>query len=57
MEPQKVDLFANDDFKYKLAIILLKEFVKEGLLSEDEFQASDRELRKLYRIIEETPLG
>ena len=57
MEHQKIDIFADEDFKYKFAIMLLREFVEEGLLSEDEFQASDRELRKLYKILEENPIN
>lgn len=56
IENKIIDIYADENFRYKFAIILLKEFVEEGLLTQEEFETSDRELRKLYNIKKETPL-
>jgi hypothetical protein len=55
IENKIVDIYADENFRYKFAMILLKEFVEEGLLTQEEYEASDRELRKLYNIKKETP--
>lgn len=56
MGEKVVDIYTDETLKYKFAVVLLKEFVEEGLLTPEEFEASERELRKLYHLEKDTPL-
>lgn len=46
----KRNVSVNNQFLYKMSIVFLKQFLKEDLITEQEFIGTEKELQKVYKV-------